>query len=189
MEETVQNAHLDALLESPPQGVAEMDGDDLRSLRAELQEAESGVSYLRRIVQGRLDLVLAELDGRRDAAAGDPPAESEGTEQAEVVSKIAEALGQHGRGSGFPRPPLELQPPAFAAEMMIQIDESCPLSVGQLAEADEKSLASLADCLAKMERKLTADRHTLHGYIDVAQAEIISRYRSGALSVDSLLGS
>ena len=39
---------------------------DVRAMRAECQEIETGLSYLRRLVQGRLDIVGAEQQRRRD---------------------------------------------------------------------------------------------------------------------------
>ena len=51
--------------------------DDLRTLRAECQRVEDAVSYQRRLVQGRLDVVRVERDRR---ASGEPPADLESRE-------------------------------------------------------------------------------------------------------------
>lgn len=193
----VKTTDLEKLLASAPSDVEHLDGPSLRSMKAEYQEAESGISFLRRIVQGRLDLVTAELEKRAeldrpvavrtDGDNVDVTVQTEEEDGTVVVSKIAEALGQHGRGPGFPRPPLDIQPPSFATEMLEDIDARCPIGVGHVTDAETSALTSLSECLSEMERKLTYDRHTLHRYIDVLQAEMIARYRSGALSVDALL--
>ena len=39
--------------------------EQIRSMRAECQSVEVGLSYLRRLAQGRLDIVAAELGRRR----------------------------------------------------------------------------------------------------------------------------
>ena len=44
--------------------------DDVRAMRTECQEVETGLSLLRRMVQGRLDIVGVELTRR--AEGGDP---------------------------------------------------------------------------------------------------------------------
>ena len=44
--------------------------DRVRALRDEAQQVEGGLSYVRRMVQGRLDIVGAELERRREG--GDP---------------------------------------------------------------------------------------------------------------------
>ena len=44
--------------------------EDVRALRDECRDTEDKVSYLRRLIQGRLDIVAADL--RRRAAGGSP---------------------------------------------------------------------------------------------------------------------
>ena len=44
--------------------------DEVRAMRAECQEVETGLSLLRRVVQGRLDIV--GLERQRRADGGDP---------------------------------------------------------------------------------------------------------------------
>ena len=45
--------------------------DDIRRMRAECQEAEASLSYLRRLIQGRMDIVHAYLE--RPGRARRPP--------------------------------------------------------------------------------------------------------------------
>ncbi|MET1041312.1 MAG: aerial mycelium formation protein, partial [Acidimicrobiales bacterium] len=62
---------LDALL--APDLLAGLSGwtmEDVRALRDEVQGAEGGLSFVRRMVHGRLDIVGAELERRR--GGGDP---------------------------------------------------------------------------------------------------------------------
>ena len=64
-------AELDRILSSEYLGdLQRRDMDEVRSMRAECQGIETGLSYLRRMVQGRLDIVGVELQRRRDG--GDP---------------------------------------------------------------------------------------------------------------------
>ncbi|MEZ5372550.1 MAG: hypothetical protein R2704_07410 [Microthrixaceae bacterium] len=50
-----------------PDDPATLSIDELRSLRNDLQRAESGLSYVRRVLQGRLDIVADERRQRRSA--------------------------------------------------------------------------------------------------------------------------
>ncbi|MFP4311663.1 MAG: ABC transporter substrate-binding protein, partial [Nitriliruptoraceae bacterium] len=49
----------------------ELDTATLRSLRARCETAEEGVSYARRVLQGRLDILRASLVAREDPGTTD----------------------------------------------------------------------------------------------------------------------
>ncbi len=70
---------------------------EVRAMRAECQEIETGLSYLRRLVQGRLDIVDAESQRRRDGA--------EPGDLAELISQLPEILSDRTRNPGFGRLP------------------------------------------------------------------------------------
>ena len=64
------------LTDSYLRGMESKSLDDIRSMRAECQEAEVALSYLRRLAQGRLDIVQAYLvrpAGSVDDAGALPP--------------------------------------------------------------------------------------------------------------------
>src|ERR687887_2130720 len=50
-------------------GIEQLSLDEVRALRREAQQEEADLSYVRRLLQGRLDIVRAELE-RRDAHQG-----------------------------------------------------------------------------------------------------------------------
>ena len=52
-------------------GVDALSLDDIRRMRSECQEAEASLSYLRRLIQGRMDLVHAYLERPPGSAAPD----------------------------------------------------------------------------------------------------------------------
>jgi hypothetical protein len=62
-----------------------------------------------------------------------------------------------------------------------------PGVLSRLPELDDDRLASLVDELSAHEAELSARRRTLHERIDVLQAEITRRYKTGEASVESLL--
>ena len=52
------------------EGLAEAPVSELRAKRAECRQIEDLVSYLRRVVQGQIDLVVAEMEIRLGGGAG-----------------------------------------------------------------------------------------------------------------------
>lgn len=145
---------------------------DLRRLRDELQDVENGISYARRLVQGRIDTVTMELE-RRDVAA----------EEA-LVERLSDALAGPGRGAGLPRPLPSLEPPAWADELVAEVDRGLPVVVDD--GTPEHELRSAIEELRAAESSLSEARHGLHGSIDLIQDELVARYRDGA-PVDDLL--
>src|SRR5258708_37536573 len=86
---------------------------DVRMMRAECQEIETGLSYLRRLVQGRHDIVGAELQRRRDGA--------EPGDLADLISQLPEILSDRSRPPGLGRLPQLLAPGHVHAELSARL--------------------------------------------------------------------
>ena len=159
-----------------PEDLAACSLPQLREVRDGYQAIENGFSYARRIVQGRLDTVSVELERR---AEHDP--------DTDLVHRLPTALAAHTRGPGLPRPGQDLEPPAWADEIVADLDRLLtPAQLSHLSELDDAQLLAAAESIADLERGLSASRQDLHRRIDRVQAELVGRYRSGA-SVDDLL--
>ena len=161
-------------LESLPMG-------EVRRRRDESQEAADALSYLRRIVQGRLDIVYAEIERRLGG---------ESTDIHELVGRLerGEILSDSARPSGFGRLPLSMG--AADADGWITRELGTVLDakrVGMLHELPEDEIRAIADALGEMERKVSDQRNALHQRHDALQAEVVRRYRSGEATVDGLL--
>jgi len=65
---------------------------------------------------------------------------------------------------------------------LMEVDE-----MGTLADLDHVQLRDLADRLGDLERAVSFDRRALHERIDVLQAELVERHKSGRATVDGLL--
>ena len=162
---------------SDPRDLSTVPMAELREMRSALEEAEDGFSYARRLVQGRLDTVAAELDGRRGASPGDGVRAEE----------LADVLAAHGRSSGSPRPTRSLAPPAWADALLEEVEEVLPpASLAHLDDVDLDTLGSIVDTITKVEAELSAARAGLHTRIDRIHDELVSRYRAGA-EVEDLL--
>ena len=158
-------------------GLRDLSMDDLRARRTECQEVEVGLSYLRRVVQGRLDIVFADLQRR---AGGEP------ADLATLVNQLPGILGEHARPAGYGRlPTLEIGEGDVDLTEVDAVADTTRLS--SLPDMDEGDVRALADALGELERQTSDQRRLLHERLDVLQEEIVRRYKEGEASVDSLL--
>lgn len=166
----------EVIAEHEPDDLATLDMPELRAWRERLQQVEYGFSYARRVTQGRLDTLMAELERRR---AGDT--------DTDVVGAMPAALGNHISGPGLPRPTRDLEPPEWADRLVEELDDFIgPSQLGALHEVDLETLTDAAQRTSELENEISGARTKLHERIDRVQAELISRYRDGA-AVDDLL--
>lgn len=153
----------------PPQSVAE-----IRAQRNALQAEEDAISFVRRLAQGRLDLVQDEE--RRRATGTETPVGS-------LADRLADVFGQqHGGGSA--RPPRETNIPADH-RLVKELDELCEhYEFESLENLDSKSLSELAGALSMFEKSCSQLRHDLFEKIDALTAALVVSVRaSGAGSV------
>lgn len=161
-------------------GIVDQDLDDVRAKSEECQQVENALSFVRRILHGRLDIVRSELDRRR---GGQEPADLES-----IIARLPELLAEGSRSEGLPRPPQDLAPDAYAESMVAELEQKYPASsLAGLPELDMGELASLVDDLAAQEHEISGGRNELHAVIDTIHREIIRRYQAGDASADSLL--
>jgi hypothetical protein len=163
-------------------GLPDLAMDEVRSRRAECQEVELGLSYARRIVQGRLDIIHAELE-RRGEGGGPSDASA-------IVDRLKEGemLGDHGRPAGNGRLPTILAPDVETDEFSTEIDEIAdPESLANLPDLTDEIVRKLADQLTALERSLSERRRQVFDRIDAFQAEIVNRYKTGTANPDELL--
>lgn len=154
--------------------------DEVRAMRTECQEVETGLSLLRRMVQGRLDIVGLELTRR--AEGGDP------SDLPDLIARLPEVLSDRTHAPGVGRLPQMMAPGELPADLEAELDGI--VGAGHLADlpsVDDDNLRTMADALAAFERKVSGHRHDLFERIDALQAEITRRYKTGEATVDSLL--
>jgi hypothetical protein len=156
------------------------DMDDIRAMRAECQGVETGLSYLRRLVQGRLDIVGVEIQRRRDG--GDP------NDLSVLISQLPEILSDRTRTPGFGRLPQLMAPGEVDPELEAKLDAVVAgHDVDSLPSLSDDALGDLAATLEAFEHEVSSRRRELFDRIDALQAEITRRYRTGEASVESLL--
>lgn len=153
---------------------------DVRARRAAATEVETGLSYLRRLIQGRLDIVAAERDRR---AAG----QAEG-DVSDLVERLAGILSDHVRAPGMGRLPSTIGPGEVDESLLAELDRLVPpedlAHLGNLSDDELEAIVSQVD---RLEQDVSRRRKALFDVIDRLQAEIVRRYRTGEANVDNLL--
>lgn len=153
--------------------------DELHTRRDECRLVEDKVSYLRRLTQGRLDIVTAEL--RRRSEGGAPH------DLPTLVEELPGILSDHGTASGPGRLPSSLTPPDDDS-LTDDLDDAAPPGVlAELVDQPADAVERLAEQLADFERRVSTSRRALFGRIDAIQAELTRRYKTGEANVSSVL--
>ncbi|HWE89806.1 MAG TPA: aerial mycelium formation protein [Pseudonocardiaceae bacterium] len=159
-------------------GVAERPLDDVRALRDEAAQEETDLSYLRRLLHARIDIVRAEQRRRVDGSST--------TVVDQLVSILAMNAVRPGTGSG-PGRYSTLEPSRAEAHrrhleaLVADVDLS---NVSALS--DEKLEQALISYLNE-EASVSQRRRQVQAVVDLLNAEIANRYRQRAASVDDLL--
>ncbi len=172
-------AELDRLLSDGfVEGLAEAPLDDVRARRAECQQVEVQLSYLRRLVQGRLDIVRADVRRRSEGGPAGP---------APLIEKLPRILAGPARPPGPGRLPTGLEPEGNHRLLTADLDRIIEADrLARVGDLSDTEVASVAEELGALERSVSSRRRALHARLDAIQAEIVRRYRSGEVTVDSL---
>lgn len=147
---------------------------ELRTLRKDAQRDEADLSYVRRLVQGRIDILRAELARRRDP-------------ETPVVDRLSEILAD--------TPSLHRSSARHVTLTTPRSDEYRQLAAETLAEVELSDLDARTDDelhtamgrLVRYEQQVSRRRHRLQRTADDCSAEIARRYRDGEAQVDDLL--
>lgn len=143
------------LRDVPAAELAELPLQSLRAYRQKLADEEDRVSYWRRLVHARLDVLRAQ-------SAEGPLS----------LQALARALGD--TGSGRTRTALVR---VHAAEPLPELPVLEEMWVTEVDPDDPAGVEQATERLTTAERQLTSYRSALHERIDAATAELIERYR------------
>ncbi|MTE19727.1 ABC transporter substrate-binding protein [Streptomyces sp. TRM43335] len=149
----------------------------LRELRRQAQQEEADLSYVRRLLQGRIDILRAELARR-------------GGVDVPLIDRLAEILADAPPPGGNParsarhvtlRTPRSEEYRRLAEEMLAEVELSDPT-----ARTDTELHAAM-DRLGQYEHHISRRRRVLQETANGCSAEIARRYREGEARVDDLL--
>src|SRR3970040_1076657 len=142
--------------------------DELRKRRETAEDVETQISYYRRLLHGRMDLLNFELRRRS------------GEEKRTLIEDLP---GSRARGMVIGDEPtlrhIETMPPLPTTTGRRLIDKIMDDGVlTQLPDLEVEELGEAIERLQEVESQLSVQRRQLHSVIDALQNEIITRYRS-----------
>ncbi|NAZ87512.1 RsiG family protein [Kineococcus indalonis] len=158
---------------------------ELRERRSLAEQEEADLSYARRLLQGRLDLLGAELQSRSGADGGTDV--SAARTDAELVARLTDVLADprrtnHGMGRHTTVQPSRVGEHRRRAEAAVADPH-----LSDLSAMDDEQLAAARERLLGLERELSGDRHRVQEVMDACTEEITRRYRDGVASVEDAL--
>lgn len=146
---------------APPSAWDELSLQDLRLYRRRLSEEEEKISYWRRLVHARIDVLEAESHHERSL----------------TLEELIRVLGDTGTGRS--RTALVN---VRAAEDLPELPALTDMWVTELDPNDHEGIAAAIGRLRAAESQLTDYRRALHGRLDHATTELIKRYHENPTS-------
>ncbi len=149
---------------------------EVRRLRRSAEQEEVNLSYTRRLLQGRLDIVRRELQRR---------AEDDGRS---LVDLLPEILSEKGRGPAHGLGRHQTVQPSSPEDLEHWVNSLAPgVDLSDIAELTDAQLESAARSLADGERGLSERRRGVQQVMDALAGELGRRYRDGEADVAALL--
>lgn len=150
---------------------------DVRSLRDEAEQEEVDLSYTRRLIQGRMDIVRAELNHREGNGTGGSVVDNLAQVLADEPRTAARGLGRH----------TTIEPSRVDNHRRYVESLVADVDLSDTAARSSDELHHALRVLAEEEQKLSGKRREVQQVMDACQAEITRRYRDGEADVATLL--
>lgn len=153
-------------------GLGDVATADLRGMRVECTDLENGVSYVRRVAQARLDVIVAEVQRRAEGGGGD---------LADLVARLPELLSDGVRAPGSGRVDQDLDPPDSVVGPLNEVLDGVVGSsiMTEVAELGDDDLSAAIIALRNFEESLSTSRRSLHTTIDSLNDELARRIAAG----------
>jgi hypothetical protein len=150
------------------EGLAELDLNEVRRRRDTATDVEAQISYYRRLLHGRMDLLDFEQRRRR------------GEDGRTILEALPDILA---KGMVLGTEPalkhIETMPPLPSVTGRRLIDKIMDDGVlANLPELTDEEVSEAIERLREVETQLSGQRRQLHQVIDTLQDEMVSRYRS-----------
>ncbi len=157
--------------------IGELDLAELRRRRNEAEAEEADISYLRRLLQGRLDILRTELVRRSQGAD---------TDMSQLLAGLPGILSDEAPGTFNAIPRILV--PGRASRHRRRVERLVSdETVAKLPELDIDELATAVKLLAREEETVSASRRSIQRVVDALRGELARRYRDGSANVGQLL--
>jgi hypothetical protein len=150
--------------------------EDLRSMRADAEQEEADLSYIRRLIQGRIDILRAELSRRETGSSGS------------IIDDLPRILAEEGRPGAHGLGRHAAVEPSRVDEHRRYV-EALVADVG-ISDVTAQSPDELRAALLRLEaeeEQVSADRRLVQHAMDACAGEMMRRYRDGDADVEALL--
>jgi hypothetical protein len=165
-------------------GITELSLEEVRARRVDADQEEADLSYARRLLQGRIDILRAEQTGRDGAGSltGQPHTD---TEIVGALSRIlgADSRNDHGLGRYLGSGPTRIGEHRREAERAV-----ADVGGSDLAALDDIELQEAVDRLVSIEGRVSRTRREVQRVVDTLTQEVARRYMSGEVAVSSAPG-
>ncbi|MEU1270845.1 aerial mycelium formation protein [Streptomyces sp. NPDC005799] len=162
-------------VDPPEHELAVLSLAELRTLRRDAQRDEADLSYVRRLLQGRIDILRAELARRSPAGA------------ASVVDRLPEILTDAPARHRSSARHVTLGTPHNEEYRRLAADMLAEVELSDLVARTDLELNTAMGRLVRYEQQVSRRRQRLQRTTDDCSAEIARRYREGEAQVDDLL--
>ncbi|MFC9947037.1 RsiG family protein [Streptomyces pratensis] len=147
---------------------------ELRTQRRDAQRDEADLSYVRRLVQGRIDILRAELARRVDP-------------ESPVVDRLSEILADTPSVHRSSARHVTLTTPRSDEYRQLAAETLAEVGLSDLDARTDEELLTAMGRLVRYEQQVSRRRHRLQRTVDDCSAEIARRYRDGEAQVEDLL--
>ncbi|MFE9565827.1 AmfC protein [Streptomyces sp. NPDC006487] len=160
--------------DAPPTPATALGLPELRGLRRDAQRDEADLSYVRRLLQGRIDILRAELARRTDP-------------EAPVVDRLSEILADAPSSRSASARHVTLGTPHGEEYRLLAAEMLSDVELSDLGARTDAELHEGMGRLVRYEQQVSRRRQQLQRTADDCSAEITRRYREGEAQVDDLL--
>lgn len=158
--------------------IENMSNEELRKKRALLDELDTELSYYRRMLHGRMDLLEFELRRRS------------GEETRSLLEALPQILsaGVGGMHRNVIPKELPLEPPDSGNDERHPVDTILQDDfLAHLPTIDDHDLIAIQSTLTDAERIVSRERRAVYDVYDVITAELTRRYKEGLADAGDLL--
>jgi len=167
---------VDALLDPAfLEGAETLPMAEVRRLRRQAEQEEVNLSYTRRLLQGRLDIVRRELQRRAD------------NDGRSLMDLLPEILAEKGRGPAHGLGRNQTVQPSSPEEFESWVNGLTDVDLSSIQELSDAKLEKAARALAEAEKGLSERRRGVQNVMDALAGELGRRYREGEADVAALL--